>query len=195
MESTFAKLVDQFTAGKMSRRDLIQSLAAVTAVAATNGQAVAAAAPARREFKALTVNHISYQSKDYAKARDFYSKNLGMEVSHDNGRQCYLRFGQSLLIVRQSQTPATAPLIDHIAYTMADYGRDDMDEATFKVVNDRVKAELEARGMKPEPETNLSWRVRDPDGFPVQLGPALMRPGHPMFEKAIGANAAKPVAK
>ena len=42
---------------------------------------------------------------------------------------------------------------------------DDMDAASFKRVNDGVKAELEARGLKPEPETELSWRVRDPDGW------------------------------
>ncbi|MEI4907993.1 hypothetical protein Q8G40_28325, partial [Klebsiella pneumoniae] len=92
-----------------------------------------------RDFKALTVNHISYQSKDYGKARDFYSKNFGMEVNHDNGRQCYLNFGRTILIIRQSQSGPT-PLIDHIAYTIADYGKDGVDPAAFKATNDGVKA-------------------------------------------------------
>ena len=182
MESTFAKLVDQFVHGKLSRRGLIQSLAAVSAVAATSNTAVSAAT-GRRDFKAITVNHISYQSKDYGKARDFYAGNFGMKVSHDNGKQCYLKFGETILIVRQSSGPA--PLIDHVAYTISDYGSGNVDPAAFKVTNEAVKAELEARGLKPVPETELSWAVNDPDGFKVQVTPELMKPGHPMFEKAV----------
>lgn len=189
MEHVFSKLVDQFINGKLTRRGLIQSLAAASAVAAT-GPAVAAAPAARRDFKAIAVNHISYQSKDYGKARDFYAGNFGMKVSHDNGRQCYLGFGQTILIVRQAQSGPT-PLIDHVAYTISDYGADNVDPAAFKQTNEAVKAELEARGFKPAPETDLSWAVNDPDGFKVQIAPELMKPGHPMFEAAVGGIAAR----
>ena len=196
MEQVFSKLVDQFVNGKLSRRSLIQSLAAASAVAAGTGTA-AAAAPARRDFKAMAVNHISYQSKDYGKARDFYANNFGMKVTHDNGKQCYLGFGQTILIIRQAQSGPT-PLIDHVAYTIADYGAGNVDPVAFKATNDAVKAELEARGFTPAPETDLSWAVNDPDGFKVQIAPELMKPGHPMFEKAVGGIAmrqAQPPAK
>lgn len=190
MEQVFSKLVDQFINGKLSRRSLIQSLAAASAVAVGTGSAAAAAPAARRDFKAIAVNHISYQSKDYAKSRDFYAGNFGMKVSHDNGKQCYLNFGQTMLIVRQAQSGPT-PLIDHVAYTISDYGKDNVDPAAFKQTNDAVKAELEARGFTPAPETELSWAVNDPDGFKVQITPELMKPGHPMFEAAVNGIAAR----
>ena len=37
--------------------------------------------------------------------------------------------------------------------TIADYGSDTIDAASFKAVNDGVKAELDARGIAAEPET------------------------------------------
>ena len=182
MEPIFSNLVDQFINGKLSRRGLIQSLAAAATVA--GAPATAGAAAGRRDFKAIAVNHISYQSKDYGKARDFYSQNFGMQVNHDNGKQCYLQFGQTILIVRQAQSGPT-PLIDHVAYTISDYGKDGVDPAAFKQTNEAVKSELEARGFKPAPETDLSWAVNDPDGFKVQVCPELMHPGNPMFEQAV----------
>ena len=191
MEPVFSNLVDQFINGKLSRRGLIQSLAAASAVAV--GTPAVAAAPGRRDFKALAVNHISYQSKDYGKARDFYASNFGMSVNHDNGKQCYLSFGKTILIIRQAQSGQT-PLIDHIAYTIADYGDDKTDPVAFKATNDAVKAELEARGFKPAAETELSWAVMDPDGFKVQVTPELMKPGNPMFEQAVGGIAARQAA-
>jgi catechol 2,3-dioxygenase-like lactoylglutathione lyase family enzyme len=192
MEPIFSNLVDQFINGKLSRRGLIQSLAAAAAVAGAPATA-GAAAPGRRDFKAIAVNHISYQSKDYGKARDFYASNFGMKVTHDNGKQCYLGFGSTILIVRQAQSGPT-PLIDHVAYTIADYGNDKTDPAVFKQTNDAVKAELEARGFTPAAETDLSWAVHDPDGFKVQIAPELMKPGNPMFEKAVGGIAARQAA-
>lgn len=185
MEKVFTQLVDQFVSGKISRRGLIQSLAAVAAVAAPAPQA--AAAVGRRDFKALSVNHISYQSKDYAKARDFYVANFGMKVMRDTGKQASLGFGVTSLIVRQSDGPA--PLVDHIGFNIADYGNDSTDPATFKANNDAVKAELDARGFKAEPETELSWAFHDPDGFKVQVTPELMHPGNPMFDRIFSPRA------
>ena len=84
MEQIVAKLLQDFELGQMTWRQLIQSLA----VAAS---AASAAAPLRaadsRGFKAVAVNHISYQVADYARTRDFYSDLLGMKVSHDDGKQ------------------------------------------------------------------------------------------------------------
>jgi hypothetical protein len=104
-----------------------------------------------------------------------------------------LGFGSTILIVRQAQSGPT-PLIDHVAYTIADYGNDKTDPAVFKQTNDAVKAELEARGFTPAAETDLSWAVHDPDGFKVQIAPELMKPGNPMFEKAVGGIAARQAA-
>src|SRR5215471_10392378 len=106
MEHIIDRLVRDFETGKLSRRQLVQSLA----VAASAATAAAPADPA--PFKAVTVNHISYQVADYAKTRDFYAGLLGMEVSHDDGRQCYLSFGNTFLLPRNIRQGRTAPLVD-----------------------------------------------------------------------------------
>ena len=80
MESIIARLVQDFEQGKMSRRQLIQSLSITAAAAA--GIAPAARA-AGKPLEAGYVNHISYSVNDYKKVRDFYVDLLGMKVTED----------------------------------------------------------------------------------------------------------------
>jgi catechol 2,3-dioxygenase-like lactoylglutathione lyase family enzyme len=177
MEHIINKLLRDFEEGKMSRRQLVQSLA----LAAT----AAAAAPANAAgsgFKAVTVNHISYQCVDYAKTRDFYADLLGMGIKQDNGRQCYMTFGDTFLLPRNRRTPApnsdaaaqqkksnrpprppVTALVDHIAYTIEDWDKE------------KVHAELEKRGLNPRPDTDDSFHVFDPDGFDLQISGKNMK--------------------
>ena len=182
METVFTKLIDEFIDGKLSRRGLIQSLAVASAVAFSPKGASAAAGP--RQLKATAINHVSYQCMDYARTRDFYVKNFGMKAAHDNGKQCYLMFGDNSLLVRNAAAGGKAPpFIDHIAFTIKDYGPNSMDAAAFKADNASVGAALEALGNKVKPDTELSWMVTDPDGFNVQVSPELMHPGNPVFDE------------
>jgi catechol 2,3-dioxygenase-like lactoylglutathione lyase family enzyme len=157
MEQIIDRLVRDFEQGKLNRRQLIQSLT----VAASTAVAASAADPA--PFKAVTVNHISYQVADYARTRDFYAGLLGMEVSHDDGRQCYLSFGNTFLLPRNVRQGRTAPLVDHIAYTIE----------TWK--KDAVEAELKKRGLPIRPDTENSFHTKDPDGFDVQIAGKEMK--------------------
>jgi len=127
MEGLIAKLLQSFEEGKMTRRQLIQSLA----LAATAAPAVGAApampeapatptpSPGGTGFKAIAVNHISYEVRDYAKIRDFYSDLLGMRVSQDNGKECFLSFGDTFVIPRNHA--GSTPRIDHVAYTIENW--------------------------------------------------------------------------
>jgi catechol 2,3-dioxygenase-like lactoylglutathione lyase family enzyme len=153
MENLIAKLLNDFESGRVNRRQLIQSIAAAAAVAGT-GQA---APPEGKGFKAVTVNHISYQVADYAKTRDFYVDLLGMKVSGDTGRQCNLSFGDTFLLPRNARQGVQAPRVDHIAYTIENWSQAD------------VKAELERRGLSPRVDTENSFHVTDPDGFDLQI--------------------------
>lgn len=152
MEHLIAKLLNDFEHGRMNRRQLIQSIAAAAAVTGA-GQA----APEGKGFKAVTVNHISYQVADYAKTRDFYVDLLGMKVSQDNGRQCYLSFGDTFLLPRNARQGVQTPHVDHIAYTIETWDKD------------AVKAELERRGLPVRPDTENSFHTKDPDGFDLQI--------------------------
>jgi len=167
-ESIIAKLLDDFEHGKMTRRQLIQSLAlgaTATAVART-----AVAAPAERQgFRAVTVNHISYQVSDYAKTRDFYSDLFGMKVVRDTGTQCFLVLGDGNIFIVPRNAPAgvTPPRIDHVAYTLADWDKS------------AVQAELKRRGLDPRPDTENSFHVKDLNGFDLQISGKEMTPYSP----------------
>jgi catechol 2,3-dioxygenase-like lactoylglutathione lyase family enzyme len=153
MEHIIAKLLNDFESGKMNRRQLIQSLA----MAATAAGAVAPLAAEGKGFKAVTVNHISYQVADYKRTRDFYVDLLGMKVTGDTGRQCNLSFGDTFLLPRNAREGVQTPRVDHMAYTIETW-----DQKT-------VKAELERRGLTPREDTVNSYHVKDPDGFDLQI--------------------------
>ena len=160
MEHIMAKLLQDFEQGKMTRRQLIQSLALAATAAASAAPATAADT---KVAQAVYINHISYQVADYAKTRDFYADLFGMKVSKDDGKQCRLSVGDSLIIARNaSSRPFDTTRVDHIAYTIANWDTD-------KKVRDAVGAELKRRGLEVR-DTPGSFHVKDPDGFDVQMG-------------------------
>ncbi len=155
MEQIISGLLGQFEHGEMSRRNLVQTLAAAFAASAAAAPAMGAQA---KGLKTLAVNHISYGVADYGRTRDFYSDLLGMKVSKDDGKQCNLGFGDSFFVVRKTRQPDNKPFVDHIAYTI-----DSWDPAA-------VEAELKRRNLDPKMDAEkLSVSVKDPDGFGVQI--------------------------
>ena len=162
MERIADDMLGEFERGRISRRQLVSLLALGMTAAAASTRALAAPAP-RAGFKAVAVNHISFGVADYARTRDFYADLLGMAVSGDDGSQCYLKFGaDSFLIPRKSRAAGAAPVVDHICYTIEDWDKD------------AVEAELRRRGLNPEPDTDESFHVRDPDGYRLQIGSARL---------------------
>jgi catechol 2,3-dioxygenase-like lactoylglutathione lyase family enzyme len=157
MEHIIATLLQDFEQGKMTRRQLIQSLALTATAASTVGTAATADTPIA---KVVYINHVSYQVADYTKTRDFYAGLFGMKVSDDDGKQCRLTFGDNILIARNR--PSGTPKVDHIAYTLANWDTD-------KNVRPAVEAELKRRGLQIR-TTEDSFHVQDPDGFQVQMG-------------------------
>jgi catechol 2,3-dioxygenase-like lactoylglutathione lyase family enzyme len=157
MEHIVAKLVQEFEQGKLTRRQLIQSLT-LAATAASAATAVPAAAAEAKVMTATNYNHVSYQVSDYTKSRDFYVGLFGMKVSEDNGMQCRLSFGNNILIVRNRQP---AGKVDHIAYTVANWDKE----------KEAIEAEVKRRGLKiVQGDIKTSLHVLDPDGLGVQFG-------------------------
>jgi len=164
-EKLVIDLLSQFERGRISRRTLVQTLATGIAAASAMGMSSSAlaAAPARKGFKAVAVNHISYGVSDYARTRDFYADLLGMRVSEDNGKQCALSFGDTFVIPRKTRQPDGKPYIDHVAYTIEDWNTAE------------VEAELRRRGFEPRKDTEDSFHIKDPDGFDVQISGKNMK--------------------
>lgn len=158
MEHIISKMLREYEDGRVTRRQLIRTLA--LAATATSTVGTAEAAPAN----AVSINHVSMQVADYTKTRDFYAGLFGMKVSDDDGKtQCRLTFGDNILIPRNaSSRPGGKIGVDHIAYTLANWDAD-------KSVKPAVEAELKRRGLNIR-VTEGSFHVQDPDGFEVQMG-------------------------
>jgi catechol 2,3-dioxygenase-like lactoylglutathione lyase family enzyme len=159
MEHVISRLLQDYERGKVTRRQLIQTIALTATAASTLGTAEAAS-PAN----AISINHVSMQVADYAKTREFYAGLFGMKVTNDDGKtQCRLVFGDNILIARNaSSRPGGKVGVDHIAYTLANWNTD-------KAVKPAVEAELKRRGLMIR-TTEGSFHVQDPDGFEVQMG-------------------------
>jgi catechol 2,3-dioxygenase-like lactoylglutathione lyase family enzyme len=192
MESLIAKLLGDFEEGKLSRRQLIHSLAlcatAPAAAAAAAAQAPAAsasstAASSPAPWKTVYLDHISYAVTDYKRSAAFYSNLMGWTIRNDNGtNQATLDLGNvGGIIIRNARRPeggATAapaassqpgqpprpPLtgvVNHISYGIEPWN------------TDKVKAELERRGLNPRPDmvgdNFKSFHVFDPDGWDLQI--------------------------
>lgn len=163
MEHLIARLLKDFEDGKMTRRQLVQSLA-LTAAAASAARAAPTPWSEGKGFQAIAVNHISYGVADYARTRDFYSDLLGMKVASDDGKQCYLVFGDTFIIPRKTRQPDNKPYIDHLAITIDNWDKN------------AVEAELKRRGLDPRADTENSFHVQDPDGFDLQISGKGMKP-------------------
>jgi hypothetical protein len=73
------------------------------------------------------------------------------------------------------------PLVDHIAYTIADWD------------TDAVKAELDRRGLQPRLDLGdaasaphyVSFHIKDPDDYDVQIS-GIARPGDSQYNNSKG---------
>jgi catechol-2,3-dioxygenase len=160
MEHVIAELLQNFEQGKMTRRQLIQSLA-LAATAASAASAAPAAGADSQLAKAVYLNHVGYQVADYGRSRDWYANLFGMKVVLDDGKKANLSVGESLVILHNRKSTET-PVVDHICFTLADWDKD-------KSVRDKVGAELKRHGMEVRTTAN-SFHIKDPDGFIVQMG-------------------------
>jgi catechol 2,3-dioxygenase-like lactoylglutathione lyase family enzyme len=153
-----------FEAGRINRRDLLRAITLGIGAAAVGGRAAPAAAEGGLTI--VSVDHISYRVSDYTRTRDFYAGLFGLHVTDDTGTQCELRFGNSMITARNPrQSGQATPNVDHVAYTIGNWD------------TDAVKNELTKRGLEPRldlgdassPPNYVSFHIRDPDGYDVQI--------------------------
>ena len=115
MESVVAALLRDFEGGKLSRRQLVQTLA-LMAVGSPVASAVAqsvAAAPAKAAsgtpWKTVYLDHISFQVSDYKRSTEFYTDLMGWKVLKDTGTQADIDInGIGGIIIRNRRRPADA---------------------------------------------------------------------------------------
>jgi len=193
MEHVIDGLLHDFERGRMTRRQLIQSLALAAAAAAPAGAALAQGAqkastiPPSHDpapWKTVWLDHISYAVSDYRRSTAFYRDLMGWTIKNDNGtNQCTLDInGLGEIIIRnnrqargdapaaasaqpagggQASRPPLTGVINHVSWGVQPWN------------TDKVKAELERRGLNPRPdmvgENFKSFHVLDPDGWDLQI--------------------------
>lgn len=146
-------MVDQFVAGRLSRRDLVRGLASLVTAAAATGS-VARAQPRPNTFQALGLNHLALRVTDLDRSQAFYERHLGMTViplSTPSPR--LMACGPHVLNLFK----ANQPQMDHVCFTVPNYDAAD------------AAARLRAQGLVPDVEDDRVHFL-DPDGYKLQVG-------------------------
>jgi catechol 2,3-dioxygenase-like lactoylglutathione lyase family enzyme len=160
-EHVVSNLLQNFEQGKLTRRQLVQSLAlAATVTSAASGTSAGPQAEASGKLvQALGMIHVSYMVNDYAKMRDFYVNVFGMKPTVDDpdGKQVRLSVGNDILIIRQWESDT--PRVDHISYKIANFDKN----------REAIGEELNRRGLKPSWNGHSAYHFRDPEGFDIEI--------------------------
>ena len=147
MQLIIERMVRDFERGRLTRRQLAASLAALV----TGVQA----APKPSGLRAVTLNHVTVRVPDLQRTSQFYQEFFGMPLKQHSANTHILGVGSSFFGIEQKGTPAA---LDHFDFGIAGFNADD------------VTAKLKARNLKLEPGgSKESFKFRDPDGFVVQV--------------------------
>jgi len=146
MTNTISRLLEAYEKGKMSRRQLLQGLALLTA---------ASSAAEAAGFQGNSINHVSLQVSNLQRSTDFYQRVLGCTVNKRDGNN-QLMFGKNFLVLREGKPAAK---VDHFAIGVDNFNKES------------VTADLKTRGATPIDQQGggFGFHVLDPDGFPVQI--------------------------
>jgi len=146
MKAIIEKLLTDFEEGKVSRRQLVFALGAMTATAG--------GAPKTAELRAVSINHVTVRVPDLHRTSQFYQEFFGMPLAQSSATVHILAVGDSFFGVEQGDQP---PKVDHFDFGIEGFDADD------------VVAKLKARNLAPIGTGKESLKFRDPDGFLVQL--------------------------
>ena len=130
-------------------------------------------------WKCVWLDHLDYQCVDYKKAAAWYATLMNWKVRSDDGKQAVLDIGENSggIIIRGGLTaPPPAAITDAGLGVSRPPVRAVFDGFAWGIEpwdTDKVKAELEKRGLNPRPdmvgENFKSFHVLDPDGWDLQI--------------------------
>jgi catechol 2,3-dioxygenase-like lactoylglutathione lyase family enzyme len=152
MKTVIANLLSQFEKGALSRRELIQSLAALTAA----GGAASAVPFQETPFKSTRIDHISVQVTDLPRSIAFYQKIFGLSILNEDKANEIVRMGTTRTIVSLHHKPPTG-IVDHFAIAIEGFDREAVTRA------------LKQQGLEAQENLDYGFYVRDPEGVPVQI--------------------------
>jgi catechol 2,3-dioxygenase-like lactoylglutathione lyase family enzyme len=118
--------------------------------------------PSGKGFHAVAFSHVvvNVAENDIPKETEFYRDMLAMKVIYkETGMNpgSFLRFGKNTLYLRKTANPGDKPYCNHFAFVVENF-----DAA-------KVEAELNRRGLNPQPNSKLAWTITDPGGFRFEV--------------------------
>jgi len=144
-------MLRDFECGKMSRRQLVLSLATLTAAAQT--------ARTERGFRAVSINHVTVRVPDLHRTSNFYQEFFEMPLKQQSAKTHILGVGESFFGIEQGE--GQAGRVDHYDFGIAAFNADE------------VRAKLRKLNLKFEGgNSKESFKFYDPDGFQVQVNGA-----------------------
>jgi catechol-2,3-dioxygenase len=151
METVIASLISRFEKGSLSRRDLIQGLAMLTAAGgapAAQGQSAA--------IKGIKIDHISIQVSDLPGSIAFYQKMFRFSVVSEDKPNEIVRLGAGKTVVSLHHKSPTG-MVDHFAIGVDNFNQETM------------TAQLKSLGAIPENNLDAGFHIKDPQGISVQI--------------------------
>ncbi len=149
MENLISNLVRRYEFGSLTRRELIQSLAMLTAATGTASAA---------GFQASSIDHVSIVVSDVARSAEFYQRVFGLSTLNKDpaDETIRLKVGSGYLALRHRKDPGR---VDHFALGVPNFNKESMTR------------DLIQRGVAPEKDEDgdAGFHVKDPDGFRVQI--------------------------
>jgi catechol 2,3-dioxygenase-like lactoylglutathione lyase family enzyme len=151
MKAMISSLVNRFEKGALSRRELVEGLAALAAAGS-----VSIAAAQEGTLKAAKIDHVSIQVTDLPRSIAFYQKIFGLTVVSEDKPNEIVRLGAGKVLVSLHHKSPTG-LVDHFAIGVEKFNRE------------AVTRELKSLGANPEDNLDAGFHIKDPEGISVQI--------------------------
>jgi catechol 2,3-dioxygenase-like lactoylglutathione lyase family enzyme len=152
MNAIVSSLLNRFDSGALTRRDLMQGLAMLTAA----GGAAGAAQAQESALKAAKIDHVSIQVSDLPRSVAFYETMFGLTVVGEDKPNEIVRLGVGRALVSLHHKNPTA-VVDHFAIGIEKFNKD------------AVTRVLKERGVNPEENLDAGFHIKDPEGMRVQI--------------------------
>jgi catechol 2,3-dioxygenase-like lactoylglutathione lyase family enzyme len=148
MTHNIEMMVNNFICGKMTRRQLVLSLATLVAAAQPR--------PKDKGFRAVSINHVTVRVPDLHRTSEFYQQFFEMPLKQQSAKIHILGVGDSFFGIEQGDSKAAT--VDHYDFGIAAFNADE------------VRAQLRKLNLKFEAgNSKESFKFHDPDGFQVQV--------------------------